>query len=246
MEFEIFTLSNGLRCVYAPGLSPVAHAALYINAGARDESEDKAGLSHFLEHAVFKGTSRRKAYHILSGIDSIGGELNAFTTKEETCLHASVPDFYLAKALDLIGDIAFNSIFPKAEIEKEREVILDEILSYQDSPAEQIVEDFEDAIFNTHPLSHSILGTEASLKNIQADDLKQFVQSNYCINNMVLCITAALPIEKVKKMAEKYLAIISSNTTATRSFQHFSYVPSCNCSRKRYKPGAYSNRRKSL
>ena len=167
MEFIQFRLANGIRVVHKQVKgTKVAHLGLFINAGSRDEEEHEKGLAHFIEHTIFKGTKKRKAFHILNRLDSVGGELEAYTTKEETVFYASFLKEHLNRAADLIADITFNSIFPAKEIEKEKDVIIDEIASYQDSPYDQIYDDFEEQIFGAHPLGSNILGTEKHLKKL--------------------------------------------------------------------------------
>ena len=144
---QIHTLSNGIRLIHKQVHSPVAHCGLIINTGSRDEAEHEHGITHFIEHLIFKGTKKRKTYHILSRMEDIGGELNAYTGKEETCIYATFFNKYYARAFELIRDIVFNSVFPAKEIVKEKEVIIDEINSYKDTPFELIFDDFEEIIF---------------------------------------------------------------------------------------------------
>lgn len=160
---RIFTLENGLQCAFQAQRSSVAHVVVAVRAGARDELDDQQGLAHFLEHNLFKGTSKRKAYHILSRLDDVGGELNAYTTKEETIIHASFLKTDFRRALELLYDVLANSTFPEKELEKEKEVIKDEISSYKDAPGESIFDDFEDHIFRGDPLGRNILGTPRCL-----------------------------------------------------------------------------------
>ena len=151
MEY-LQSITKWYQVIFKPVPSTVAHAGLFFNTGTRDEKKDEHGMAHFVEHAVFKGTKKRKSYHIISRLEDVGGELNAYTTKEETCIHASFLKQYTERALELIYDIAFNSTFPEKEIEKEKEIIIDEINSYKDNPSEQIFDDFEEMIFPNHSL----------------------------------------------------------------------------------------------
>ena len=155
---HIYTLSNGLRLVYLHANSPVAHLGVTVLAGSRFEEDHEVGLAHFLEHSIFKGTEKRKAFHILSRLDSVGGELNAYTTKEEICLYASFVKSHLNRAAELLSDIAINSNFPEKEIQKEKEIVLDELNSYLDNPSDKIFDDYEALIFPNHPLGNNILG----------------------------------------------------------------------------------------
>ena len=176
MEFVIFELENGIRVVHKQVKSTkVAHLGLFINAGSRDELESEKGLAHFIEHTIFKGTKKRKSFHILNRLDSVGGELEAYTTKEETVFHASFLKEHLNRAAELIADITFNSIFPIKEINKEKDVIIDEIASYLDSPYDQIYDDFEELVFGKHPLGSNILGTEKHLKSFTQQSIHNFM-----------------------------------------------------------------------
>jgi predicted Zn-dependent peptidase len=212
----IHTLPNGLRILYEHHpTSQVTHVALMMKSGTRDEEEGKEGLAHFIEHSLFKGTSKRKSFHILNRLEVVGGDLNAYTTKEETCLHASIMDKHLERAVELIADIAFNSIFPEKEIEKEKDVIVDEILSYQDTPYEQIFDDFETQIFKGHPLGHPILGTEKAIRAFKRKHLIDFIKRTYHPKNMVFSVSGNAGIEEVVRLAESYFLVKASKVIAT-------------------------------
>ena len=174
VEPIIFTLSNGVRVVHQPLDRDVAHCGILIGTGSRDEEENEHGLAHFMEHGFFKGTKNRKTFHILSRLDAVGGEINAFTAKEETWVHASFLREHYERSIELIADITFNATFPDKEIVKEKEVILDEINSYKDSPSEMIFEEFDAYLFKDHPIGRTILGTEESLKRFKSKDLIRF------------------------------------------------------------------------
>lgn len=205
MEPEIYILSNGLKVLHLHfPESKVAHCAFMINSGTRDEPEDLGGIAHFTEHAIFKGTRKRKPFHILTRIDAVGGELNAYTAKEETALHASFTKEHTARAIELMSDILLESTFPEKEIIKERAVIIDEIFSYQDSPSEQIFDDFEEMIFGKHPISRNILGTVDSLNNITNLQIKDFFNQHYTADNMLVCYAGPAKPAELKKMLEKY------------------------------------------
>ncbi|MCD8073246.1 MAG: insulinase family protein, partial [Alistipes sp.] len=163
MEFYRYNLPNGIRCIFKRIDSPIAYCALTVNAGSRDETPAQYGIAHFTEHMLFKGTTRRHAHHINCRLEKLGGELNAFTTKEETVVHATTLRADLPKAAQLISDIVFESTFPARELEKEREIILDEINSYKDSPPERIYDEFEDLLFSGSQLGHNILGSKATV-----------------------------------------------------------------------------------
>jgi predicted Zn-dependent peptidase len=197
---SIHTLANGVRVVYLHVPNQVAHLGYFFAAGSRFETENQVGLAHFLEHCVFKGTQKRKAIHILSRIDSVGGELNAYTAKEEMCLHASFSKEHTAKAIDLLSDISIHSIFPPKEIEKEKEVILDELNSYMDSPGEKIFDDFEAELFKNHSLGNNILGTKESVESFTRADLESFVGSYFTADNLVISYVGNVSYPRLEKL----------------------------------------------
>lgn len=204
MDHYLITLTNGLRVVFKPSELPIAHACIVINAGSRDELPDQLGIAHFTEHLIFKKTDKRSTNQILNRLELVGADLNAYTTKEYTCVHASFLNEHLSRSLDLFEDILFHSTFPENEIEKEKGIILDEIASYQDSPEDAIADDFEDLIFENHELGHNILGTEDSLVGLKKTDFRAFVNNLYQPQNMVIGITGNYTVNKVKKIIEKY------------------------------------------
>ncbi|MCD7969180.1 MAG: insulinase family protein [Alistipes sp.] len=204
MEFYRFTLSNGIRCIFKQVKSPVAYCALTVNAGSRDELARESGIAHFTEHMLFKGTGRRKAHHINCRLEKLGGELNAFTTKEETVVHSTTLAGDLPKAAELISDIIFNSTFPAREMEKEREVILDEINYYKDSPPDRIYDEFEDLVFAGSRLGHNILGSRTTVSKFTGEDIAGFVSRCYNTDQMVLSVAADIPQAAFRKLAEKY------------------------------------------
>jgi len=216
---ETVKLSNGLNILYEHHPNTVVtHVALMVKAGTRDEDPGAEGLAHFIEHSLFKGTKNRKSYHILNRLEVIGGELNAYTTKEETCLHASVMNEYLERAMELISDILYNSIFPEKEIEKEKEVILDEIHAYQDTPYEQIFDDFEGQVYAGHTLGHPILGTEKSLRSFKRKHLIDYIKKHYHPSKMVLSVSGSIGLEKVVKMANMFFSgSPAKGTVSTRT-----------------------------
>ena len=203
---EIFKLSNGLRVVYLHTHSVVGHLGVNILAGSRFEEPHEEGLAHFLEHCIFKGTKKRKTFHILSRLDSVGGELNAFTAKEELVILASFTNNHLARASDLLADIILNSNFPKKEIEKEKEIILDEINSYLDSPGDKIFDDFEANLFGKHPLGTNILGTKESVSGFSKSDLENYLHKHVYAENMVVSYVGPEPANKLIQRLEKDFA----------------------------------------
>ncbi len=205
-EFSIFTLSNGLRVVHKHVHSAVAHCGLMINAGTRDELNNEYGLAHFIEHAIFKGTKKRRSYHILNRLDSVGGEIDAYTTKENTCFYASFLTEYYDRAIELISDITLNSTFPEKEMLKEKEVVLDEINVYQDSPSDQIYDDFEAQVFSNHELGNPILGTAESIRELKASNIRSFMSRLYQSENMVFTSVGNITEKRLKVKLEKHFS----------------------------------------
>ncbi len=203
---RIFTLENGLQCSFQAQRSSVAHVVVAIRAGARDELDHQQGLAHFLEHNLFKGTSKRKAYHILSRLDDVGGELNAYTTKEETIIHASFLKTDFRRALELLYDVLANSTFPEKELEKEKEVIKDEISSYKDAPGESIFDDFEDHIFRGDPLGRNILGTPESVDQLTRADILEFQSRTYTADRIKLAVVGPFGSERVERTVAELFA----------------------------------------
>jgi predicted Zn-dependent peptidase len=213
--YEYFVLNNGIRIIHKQAEGEVAHLGVIINAGSRDEEDSEHGIAHFIEHVIFKGTQKRKAYHVISRLEDVGGEIDAYTTKEETAIYAGFLKEYYSRTLELFADIIFNSSFPEKELEKEKEVILDEINSYKDSPAELIFDDFEELIFKGHPIGRSILGEPKSLKKYKRKHLQHFLQKNYNTNQMVICSVGDVKFSKLLKWAKKYFEEYETNTRIT-------------------------------
>jgi predicted Zn-dependent peptidase len=210
-KYEIHTLSNGIRIVHRRVTGKVAHCGLLINTGSRDEGEDEWGMAHFIEHVIFKGTTKRKSFHVLSRLENVGGDLNAYTTKEETCVHATFLNQYYDRSLELISDIVFNSIFPFKELEKEKEVVIDEINSYQDSPSELIFDDFEDQMFNGYPIGRNILGSPELVKSFNKEKIIKFMDKAYNTDEMVISSVGNISFAKLVRIVEKYFAHIPAN-----------------------------------
>jgi predicted Zn-dependent peptidase len=210
MDYYTHTLENGIRLIHKHAVSLIAHAGLFVNTGSRDEEANEHGLAHFIEHVIFKGTKKRKAYHINSRLEDVGGDLNAYTTKEETCIHASFLKEDIARALELISDITFNSILPEKEIEKEKEVIIDEINSYKDNPAELIFDDFEEMLFPHDALGRNILGTPESLRNYKRQDLLNFMTKNYNTDEMIISVVGDIENARLVKLVKEYYGNIPS------------------------------------
>ncbi|MDR2271278.1 MAG: insulinase family protein [Sphingobacterium sp.] len=214
MEYEIIRLSNGIRVVFQYQNLPVTHVCMVINAGSRDESEGKFGVAHFIEHLLFKRTEKRSTQQIIDHLESVGGDLNAYTTKEYTCVHASILRPYLNRALDLFEDIFFHSTFPEVEMDKEKSVIVDEMASYLDSPEESIVDDFEDLVFKGSGLGHNILGLEDQLLALQKGDIADFMASNYDTHDMVIGITGNYRLKEVEKLLQKTFGGIAQHSVS--------------------------------
>jgi predicted Zn-dependent peptidase len=226
MDILLHTLENGIRLVHhhIPGM--VAHCGLIINTGSRDETEKEHGIAHFIEHMLFKGTKRRKAYYILSRLEDVGGELNAYTTKEETAVHASFLKEDYEKAIELISDITFNSVFPEKEMDKEKDVVIEEINSYLDNPAELIFDDFEELIFSNQPIGRNILGTPESVRSFTRNDISAFISNNFDTRQMVFCSVGNIPEEKILRLFDRYFSEIATDNRVEKSDKSWLYKPS--------------------
>lgn len=208
-KFYTHTLSNGLRLVHVPTVSPVGYCGLSVNAGSRDDLAGKAGLAHFVEHTIFKGTKHRRSWHILNRMERVGGELNAYTTKEGTALYSTFPCEHFERAIELVADLVANSRFPENELVKEREVVLEEIDSYRDTPMEAAYDDFEDLLFEGSPLGHNILGNEQDLNNITAEDCRHYLDTQYVPENMVFFAMGNIKTERLFRIVEKYFGVMN-------------------------------------
>ena len=206
MKLQTFTLPNGIRLVHRPIPGNVAHVGLFIDAGSRDESAGEHGMAHFIEHLIFKGTKKRNLYQVLSRLENIGADLNAYTTKEETCIHASFLNPYYERTLELISDICFHSKFPGNEIRKEKSVVIDELKSYKDSPSDQIFDDFEDQVFEGHPLGRNILGTPGNIRKFNKEGILNFIEKNYTTDRMVISSVGNVDLKKLTRWVWKYFA----------------------------------------
>lgn len=202
--YEYHTLPNGIKIILSHTPSRVTYSGVYINVGSRDERGVEEGTAHFIEHSLFKGTEHRKAYHIQNRIDGVGGELNAFTTKEETCVYASSLSEHLERCLELFADILFHSTFPKNEIELEKEVVLEEINSYNDTPSELIYDQYEELAYEGHPLGHNILGSKRNVKRFTPESLKAFMRNHYTPEKMVITVSGDVKMERLVRLCERY------------------------------------------
>lgn len=206
--YETYILKNGLKIIHQRVPGKAAWCGLIIGVGSRDERIEEEGIAHFIEHVIFKGTEKRKAYHILSRIEDVGGELNAYTTKEDTCIYASFLPKDYGRTLELFSDIVFHSVFPEKEIRKEKEVVIDEINSYKDSPSELIFDDFEELIYQGYPIGRNILGSEEAVKCLQREDILKFVERNYHPGRMVVSSIGDIPFERLVRLVERYFGDI--------------------------------------
>ncbi|MDG2425785.1 MAG: pitrilysin family protein [Flavobacteriales bacterium] len=220
-----FTLPNGLRCVHLEAGRNVGHCGLLIEAGSRDELESENGLAHFIEHTLFKGTKKRRTFHILNRLDSVGAELNAYTSKEETWITSSFLSEHLERSMELIADIAFSATFPEKEIVKERDVIIDEIHSWRDSPGDAIFDEFEEMLFPEHALGRNILGDEKSVSRFGRADILSFIERQYRNDRLVFSSVGPVKGSHVEKLCIKYFSQHTTGTTEARRLAPAKYTP---------------------
>ena len=206
MKYNTYILDNGLRIIHLPSDSQVVYCGYQINAGTRNEEPGEEGLAHFCEHVTFKGTERRKAWHILNCLESVGGDLNAYTNKEGTVYYSAIQKEHIARAVDLLSDIVFHSVYPQAEIDKEVEVICDEIESYNDSPAELIYDEFENILFKGSPLGHNILGTAEQVRAFKTEDALRFTRKLYRPDNAIFFAYGDIDFKKLVRLLQRALA----------------------------------------
>lgn len=225
-HYNTATLPSGLRIIHTSSPTAVAYCGYAINAGTRDEQPHEAGLAHFVEHMLFKGTTKRRAWHILNRMENVGGDLNAFTNKEETVIYSAFLKKDFARALELLTDIVFHSTFPQHEADKERGVILEEIESYEDNPAELIFDDFESTLFPHHPLGHNILGAPRNLKRFGTESGRSFVDRYYHPANAVLFVYGNIPFARIVNWAQRLTADIPSGLANTGRIAPSPYRPS--------------------
>jgi predicted Zn-dependent peptidase len=218
-------LQNGIRLIHKPVDSPVAHLGIIINAGSRDEEPAEHGLAHFIEHSVFKGTYKRKAFHILSRIEDVGGELNAYTTKEYTAIYSTFLNEYYERTTELLSDILLNSSYPEKELIREKEVILEEINSYRDSPSDLIFDDFEELVFDGHPIARNILGAKENLASLTRDAILNFIANNYNTDQIVISSVGKIPFQSLIKLIERYFGRAEKNIRINRRKKFENYIP---------------------
>lgn len=223
--YQTHILKNGLKVIHQQTVGKAAWCGLIIGVGSRDELPGEEGIAHFIEHVIFKGTEKRKAYHVLSRIEDVGGEMNAYTSKEDTCLYASFLSEDYERVLELFSDIVFHSVFPEKEIGKEKEVVADEINSYRDNPGEAIFDDFEELIYRGYSIGRNILGSEAAVKSLRRSDILAFVRRNYQPGRMVISSVGDIPFERLVRLVERYYGeIVSEGTPLSRQKPEL-YVP---------------------
>ncbi len=203
-EYLTHTFSNGIRLIHQYSDSPVGHLGIILNTGSRDEMVEEHGIAHFIEHCIFKGTGKRKAYHILSRMEDVGGELNAYTTKEETALYATFLSKDYSRAAELLSDILFNSTFPDKELKREKEVVVEEINSYKDTPSDLIFDDFDELVFDGHPIARNILGTFESVRRFELEDIFRFISNNYHTDQMVISSVGNMVPHKLITLVERH------------------------------------------
>ncbi len=221
IDYQLHTLPNGIRILFKHATSAITHCCFIVNAGSRDEVEGEAGLAHFIEHLLFKETGRRNTNQILNRLELVGADLNAYTTKEYTCIHASLLKQHLERAIDLFEDILFHSTFPENEQEKERGVILDEISSYLDQPEEAIQDDFEDLLFKGHPIGENILGTPETVANLNSSHINRFIAANYNTSEMVFAIFGDYDLKKIINLSDKYFGAVPINNVKKQRVQPY-------------------------
>ncbi|MFV0521228.1 MAG: M16 family metallopeptidase [Mangrovibacterium sp.] len=225
MKIETSTLNNGIRLVHQQVDSPVAYLGVLFNTGSRDEELNQQGLAHFYEHLIFKGTKHRKTHHILNRIEDVGGEINAYTTKEETAVYAGFLKEHYYRTVDLLADIVKNSVFPEAEISREKEVIIEEINSYKDSPSELIFDDFEDLLYQNHPIGRNILGTPKLVKGYTRSDILEFVSNNYFTDETIISSVGNISFKRFEQMIIRCFGDIPHKTRTKQRQIYQGYKP---------------------
>ncbi|MCD8292551.1 MAG: insulinase family protein [Prevotellaceae bacterium] len=222
---NLYTLPCGLRIVHEPSLSKVAYCGFAVDAGTRDELEEEPGMAHFVEHLIFKGTHKRKAWHILNRMELVGGELNAYTNKEETVVYSVFLARDFSRAFELLTDIVFHATFPERELAHEIEVIIDEIQSYEDTPSELIFDDFEGMLFGDHPLGRNILGNPERLKRFRSEYAAAFTARYYHPGNMVFFVRGNISFKRIVRLAERLLADVPVTAVDNRRLPPSLYRP---------------------
>lgn len=225
MEYQLFTLNNGIRVIHQPIDSPVAYFGIIINTGSRDESAEDQGMAHFIEHTIFKGTKKRKAFQIINRLEDVGGDINAYTTKEETAFYATFLKEYYSRTIELMSDILINASFPEKELEREKDVIIDEINSYNDSPSELIFDEFEELVYDGHPIARNILGTPDTVKSFNQPMIHRFINMNYRTNDIVICSVGKIEPSLFKRLIHHYFDPMPANIKTANRQKFDGYTP---------------------
>ena len=224
--FQFHEFANGIRLIHKEVPSKLGHLGVLLNTGSRDEAEEEHGIAHFIEHSIFKGTKKRKAFHVLSRMEDVGGELNAYTTKEETALFATFLGEYYERATELLSDILFQSTYPEKELEREKEVVMEEINSYKDSPSELIFDEFEELVYDGHPIARNILGTPEKLRSFHKPDIYRFIENNYHTDHIVISSVGNISFTKLVHLCEKYFGSIPPSLRNKERQKFENYIPS--------------------
>lgn len=226
-EYKEFSLPNGIRVVHRQVTNTkILHCGIILDVGSRDEQPDEYGIAHFWEHMAFKGTNKRKAYHIINSLDSVGGELNAYTTKEKICFYASILDGFAEKAVALLADITFDSVFPEKQIQRERQVILEEMAMYKDNPEDAIQDEFDEQIFANHELGHNILGTTSTVRSFKREHFNKFIARNIDTSKVIISFVGNISERKIKRLANKYLGHLDGVSSSQERQQFLTYQTS--------------------
>lgn len=225
MEYNTYQLHNGIRIIHQYIPNMVSHCGIIINAGSRDEQASEHGLAHFIEHVFFKGTQKRKAHHIVARLEDVGGEINAYTSKEETCVYASFMYRDYARAIELLADITFHSVFPDKELEREKEIVIDEINSYKDSPSELIFDDFDELIFKGNPLGRNILGNKKTVKSFTRNHIQRFIDKNYTTDQIVISSVGNIKFSRLLKLVTKYFGDVRQHAQVRSRLPMAGYQP---------------------
>jgi predicted Zn-dependent peptidase len=225
-NIKIITLSNGIRVVHQHlATTKIVHCGIILDIGSRDESTENQGIAHFWEHMAFKGTKRRRAFHIISSLDAIGGELNAYTDKEKVVFYASVRDQYFERAVDVLSDITFNSVFPENQIEKERGVILEEMAMYHDSPDESLQDEFESIVYKNHPMGMNILGRPETVKSFRKKDFVSFVRNHLSTDKIVFSCVGNISMNEVERVSRQFLENFKKEKSTAKRKRAGTYKP---------------------
>jgi predicted Zn-dependent peptidase len=225
MEYQLFTLTNGIKVIHQHIDSPVAHFGIIINTGSRDETAEEQGMAHFIEHTIFKGTNKRKAFQIINRLEDVGGDINAYTTKEETAIYATFLNEYYSRTIELMSDILINASFPEKELELEKDVIIEEINSYNDSPSELIFDEFEELVYDGHPIARNILGTPDTVKSFNQTMIRNFMGKNYRTSDIVICSVGKIDKARFKRLVQNNFDAMPENTPTGGRLQYTGYVP---------------------